>query len=51
MNLTYENCIIKELQELNNICNAQNCDECDHIKESPCSIRNRILELEFIIGD
>lgn len=51
MNKTYENNIIKELQELNNTCNAQHCEECKHNTEPWCSVRQRILELESIVGD
>lgn len=48
---SYENNIIKELQKLNDICNAQPCWECEHRGEQPCGVRVKILELESIVGD
>ena len=51
MGKSYENNIIKELQKLNDICNAQPCWECEHHGEQPCGVRVKILELESIVGD
>lgn len=51
MGKTYENSVVKELQELNDECNANYCNSCKHASKQPCSIRERILELEEIIGD